>query len=64
MTPTNMRMTGAVLRELGITERRLNYVLSLRPELAPAVVAGRRIWTRKNVDALRAEIEARKPRAR
>lgn len=57
---TNVKMTGAVLRELCISMRQLEHIVERRPDLAPPVVAGRRLWTELHVDAMRAALEKRR----
>jgi len=48
--------TGAVARELGVTEARIQTVLRGRPELKPPVVARKCLWEGEHVAALRVRL--------
>ena len=53
------RMTGSVLRDLGITPRQMQHLLIMRPELEPGRIGALRMWTAADVDRVRVALAER-----
>lgn len=54
---TTILTTGQVKKALGIRMRQIEYVIDLHPEIAPPIVAGRRLWSSSHVAALKTALK-------
>ena len=55
----DIKTTGVVRRELGLTVAQLSYLLASRPELEPGRVGAQRAWTASDIAKARASLKAR-----